>query len=119
MRFLAFVTISSFLNLLIGCNPCSSEILEQTSSPNKQWTAETIMRDCGATTAETITVSIRSLNDKADSRKDIFTVKHGYAISTVWQDSEHLKISCRECIAKDVLYRDSAAGPILVSYELP
>jgi hypothetical protein len=108
-----------FIMMLCGCNPCKEEVWDKVTSPNGKWLAETTMRDCGATTAETLGVSISPVGDKSTAEDIVFVVKHGYSIGLSWIDGTHLKIVCHECAAKEVLQRKDRLNPIIVTYDTP
>mgnify|MGYP002779653509 FL=1 len=68
-----FLTIGFTLFGIAGCNfalfSCENNIIRETSSPDNKWKAVAFSRDCGATTSESVQISIlneqETLNDEA------------------------------------------------------
>ncbi len=111
---------SAVLIFLLGCNPCKEEIWSSVASPDGRWLAVTVMRDCGATTGEILSVNVRPADNKNLSQENnALVIKHGYAISTSWKDATTLKIECSECVAKEIATKQDHVGPIHIQYALP
>jgi hypothetical protein len=80
-----FCCLAALLALL-GCNPCSEEIWGNVDSPNGQWTATTLTRDCGATTPETMSVNVHRKDSRRFSAdQSALVMKHGQAPTIVGQ----------------------------------
>ena len=108
------------LSCPLGCNPCGKEIWSNVPSPDSKWVAVTIMRDCGATTSEVVSVNVHPIGEKKlSAENNALVVKHGYAISTIWQNSTTLSIECRECVPKEIIMKRDKVGSILLVYSLP
>jgi hypothetical protein len=104
----------------LGCNPCREEILNSSTSPDGKWTAVTVMRDCGATTAEIVSINVRPADaQKLDAENNAFVIKHEYATDVTWTSGNILTLRCRQCTAQDVLKKLDKVGPVKVIYDLP
>lgn len=105
--------------LLAGCNLCSDESLEKVISPDGHLIAETRLRDCGATTAESLLVSIRKNRNFLNDEAFVFTAKYDHSVEVTWLNNAHLKIECRDCYSKDVYRKDRKANLVTIDYDLP
>jgi hypothetical protein len=100
----------------LGCNPCDEEIWQQLPSPDGKWTATTVMRNCGATTSEVVSVNLHPSNSKRlDAGNYVLVVKHG-SPGVGWKDNGTLEIDCPDC---DVISSVNKLGSIQVSQNLP
>jgi hypothetical protein len=107
------------LPLLLGCNPCKEEVWNSIPSPDHQRVAVTVMRDCGATTGEVLSVNVRPAgSNKRSAENNALVVKHGYAISVSWKDATTLAIECHECVAKEITAKRDNVGPVRILYDL-
>ena len=108
------------LVFMLGCNPCTEEIWGTTASPNRSWVASTVVRDCGATTGEVLSVNIhRSEETHFVESNNAFVVKHGYAVHTSWRDNATLDVECTDCKASEVITKRDSVGGIQIVYSLP
>jgi hypothetical protein len=105
------------LALLAGCDLCKEEVWDNVDSPDGKWTATTIMRDCGATTTEVVSVNVhRKGSKKLDADHNALVMKHGEAPEVSWTGNDTLMLYCRSCDSKDEIARKSQIGPIHVEY---
>jgi hypothetical protein len=105
---------------VVGCNPCKEEIVSSSNSPDGKWTAVIVMRDCGATSAEVVSVNVHPAGDRdLHSENNAFVVKHEYATDVTWASSGSLTLRCRECRAADVIKKLDKVGPVQLVYDLP
>jgi hypothetical protein len=101
---------------ILGCNLCKEEIWQQLPSPDGKWTATVVMRNCGATTSEVVSVNLHSSNSKRlDAGNYVLVVKHGNP-GVGWKANGTLKIDCPDC---DVISSVNKLGSIQVSQNLP
>jgi hypothetical protein len=108
------------LMFLLGCNPCKEEIWSNVPSPDGRWTAVTVIRDCGATTGEVLSVNIRPAGEKKlSAENNALVIKHGYALDAIWKDATTITIECRECVPKEIAAKHDSVGPVHVLYSLP
>lgn len=118
-KFIAFGMLA-VLTFLLGCNPCKEEVWSSIPSPDRQRVAVTVMRDCGATTGEVLSVNIRPAgSSKLSAENNALVVKHSYAISASWKDASTLAIECHECVAKEITAKRDNVGPVHIIYDLP
>lgn len=105
---------------VVGCNPCKQESLGSATSPDGKWTAVTVIRDCGATTAEVVSVNVHPAADHdLHSENNAFVVKHEYATDVTWTSNSSLTLRCRQCTAADVIKKLDRVGPVQMVYDLP
>lgn len=103
----------------LGCNPCKEEIWSSVPSPDGRWTAVTVIRDCGATIGEVLSVNIRPAGEKKlSSENNTVVLKHGYAVNTTWKNATTISIECRECVSKEVAAKHGSVGSVHVVYSL-
>lgn len=94
--------------------------MNSSTSPDGKWTAVTVIRDCGATTAEVVSINVRPADSqKLDAENNAFVIKHEYATDVAWTSGNILTLRCRQCTAKDVLKKLDKVGPVKVIYDLP
>jgi hypothetical protein len=107
------------LGLLTGCDLCKEEIWGTATSPDGKWTATTIMRDCGATTSETISVNVHRTGSKGfEADHNALVMKHGQAPGIVWSGNDHLLLDCSGCDSKDEIARATQIGPIHIEHRM-
>jgi hypothetical protein len=107
--------------LLTGCSLCGDEFLEKIPSPDGHFIVESRLRDCGATTAEALNVSVRKNRDFLNQETFVFAAKHDHPlnIDIRWRDNATLEIDCGDCEAKEVYRKDTRAGAVKIDYDLP
>lgn len=119
MRTILKVVLATGMTLvlgLIGCNSCKDNVLNNVTSPDGQWTATIIARDCGATTTEYVGVSVHHSRDaNIDPKAYVFVVKRLQPIEVFWQGINKLEINCR-CPNADVKKKLSSLGSIDILY---
>jgi hypothetical protein len=107
------------LGLLTGCDLCKEEIWGTTTSPDGKWAATTIMRDCGATTSETVSVNVHRTGSKGfEADHNALVMKHRQAPGMVWAGNKHLLLDCSGCDSKDEIARATQIGPIHIEHRM-
>ncbi len=105
---------------VVGCSPCKEEIVSSSNSPDGKWTAVTVVRDCGATNAEVVSVNVHPAGDRElQSENNSFVIKHEYATDVTWTSSNSLTLRCRQCRAADVIKKLDKVGTVQMVYDLP
>jgi len=105
--------------LLAACNPCSDEILSETTSPDGVLTATFFIRNCGATTDFSSIVSIHRKSEGFRNDDGIVFVANGQNQPTLnWTDAKTLSIECRECTRTNIFRQVSALGNVDLVYHL-
>jgi hypothetical protein len=108
------------LGIVTGCNPCKEEIWDSATSPDGKWTATTIMRDCGATTSETVSVNVYKTGSKGfQADHNALVMKHGQAPGLFWSGNDRLLLDCHGCNSKDEIARTAQIGPIHIELRMP
>jgi hypothetical protein len=108
------------LGIATGCNPCKEEIWNSATSPDGKWRATTIMRDCGATTSETVSVNVSQTGTKGfQADHNALVMKHGQAPKLFWGGNDSLLLDCHDCDSKDEVARKAQIGPIHIEVRMP
>jgi hypothetical protein len=101
----------ALLFLMSGCTLCRDEILNQSISPDGKWSAKTVLRDCGATTAETNLVYLQPAGTPAKKLGDVVVVvRHDHGVGLSWSDNKTLVVDCTGCGNDVRVHRESADG---------
>ncbi len=107
--------LSAGLVVLTGCHLCDEKELERTVSPDGKWVAVTIMRDCGATTSEVVSVNIRPITESsARQENNAMIVKHGQFPDVVWLSNSVVSVDCPHCLSTDIIEKKVKVGSITV-----
>ena len=108
------------LGIMTGCNPCKEEIWNTATSPDGKWTATIIMRDCGSTTSETVSVNVYQTGSKGfQADHNALVMKHGQAPRLFWSENDSLLLDCHDCNSKDEIARAAQIGPIHIELRMP
>ena len=101
--------------ILTGCKLCHEEIWGSSTSPDGKWTATIIMRDCGATTDEVVSLNVHRAGDtEYKAENNAIVINHGYAPGPLWQGTDILLVACQGCTRKDVISTAAQVGPIRI-----
>ena len=105
----------------MGCSgPCKEEAWATTKSPDGKYVAETISKDCGATTTEVLRVAVHPSNRKRGGTEDnALVLKHGDAVSLNWLSPTTLQVACHECVAREVMSKADRVGAVRIIFDLP
>jgi hypothetical protein len=110
------LSLLAALWVLLGCNLCKEKVWQQLLSPDGKWTATVVMRDCGATTSELVSVNVHPTNEKRfDAKGTVLVLKHG-SPGIGWKDNATLEIDCPDC---DVYNSVNQLGSIHIDQNLP
>lgn len=116
IRILLWLVLLWFLSSL-GCTLCENEIRDALPSPDGKRTAATVVRDCGATTSESMGVYVRDAGQKSFRPQDVvFAVNRTQRIEVAWQNNNELMIDCRGCRSEEITKKLSILGPIKITY---
>jgi hypothetical protein len=64
------------------------------------------MRDCGATTSETVSVNVSQTGTKGfQADHNALVMKHGQAPKLFWGRNDSLLLDCNDCGSKDEIAR--------------
>jgi Fe-S-cluster-containing hydrogenase component 2 len=101
-----------------GCNLCKDEIVDKSRAPEGNLTAITRMRDCGATTTETMWVSLQDdPARKDDARAHVLVLKHIHRLHVSWKDKDTLVIDCRDCTPNEIRLQVTKLDSTRIEYE--
>ena len=105
--------------LLVSCRSLCGDTPETTAtSPDHQLTANSYVRDCGATTSFSSIVNVQGASSKFDGNEgQILIVKGKRDISLVWTGPKTLSVRCNSCSRKDTYREVVALGNIDITYE--
>ena len=105
------------LGALSGCGLCKDKTLEETASPDGKWTATVLARDCGATTAEYMTVNLHDFEHKhLDPENDVFVTKYVRRLHVSWHGNDTLVLNCENCVAHKIEKKMDKHGPVQIIY---
>jgi hypothetical protein len=108
------------LGAAAGCNLCKEEVWNSVTSPDGRWKATTIMRDCGATTSEVVSVNVSRTGNKAfQADHNALVMNHGIAPRLAWRGNDTLVLDCDRCDSKDEFERRTQIGPIHIEFRMP
>ena len=106
--------------MIQGCKPCKEEIWNQSLSPDGRWKAVVVMRDCGATSPETLSLNVATERSQSfPETNNALVVKHGHAVDAAWTSNSQLEISCNDCVPSEILKQRNQIGAVHVSFRLP
>ena len=117
-RVLGFGALAAFaLGGLSGCGLCKDEILEELPSPDGKWTAAVLTRDCGATTAEYMTVNLHDFeHEHLDPENDVFVTKYVRRLHVTWNGNDRLILDCDNCVAHEIEKKMDKHGTVQIIY---
>jgi len=102
---------------LSGCGLCKDKILEETPSPDGKWTATVLTRDCGATTAEYMTVNLHDFEHKhLDPENDVLVTKYVRRLHVSWHGNDSLILDCENCVAHEIEKKMDKYGTVRIIY---
>jgi hypothetical protein len=116
LRYLFLLTLGT----ATGCSLCKEEIWNSATSPDGKWRATTLMRDCGATTSETVSVNVSQTGTKGfQADHNALVMKNGQAPRLFWANNDRLVLDCRDCDGKDEIARRAQIGPVHIQVTMP
>lgn len=90
------------------------------TSPDGKWIASTIMRDCGATSSEVVSVNVSRSGEKAfGAYHNALVMNHGIAPTLAWRGNDTLTLDCDQCDKEDQFERRIQIGPIHIGLKRP
>jgi len=102
---------------LSGCGLCKDKILEETPSPDGKRAATVLTRDCGATTAEYMTVNLHDFEHKhLDPENDVFVSKYVRRLHVSWNGNDSLILNCDNCVAHEIEKKMDKHGTVRIIY---
>jgi hypothetical protein len=99
--------------LLLGC--CHQETLATIHSPDKSMTATVSIRDCGATTSEYTSVTLKSNHGWSRLKRTVFSTKYENQVNVRWEGNSELIISCRGCKPDEVRAQETTFSSVNIA----
>jgi hypothetical protein len=95
---------------------CHEEITSETKSPDSERVAETVTRDCGATTSWTTSVRVRWTNSRPEPRDMVFAAVGLPEVQVSWLDETTLSVDCRNCTEDQIYQRATKSGKVKILF---
>lgn len=110
MKILTALTLLFVAAMFSGCSfaalACDETIKATQKSPDGQYTAICVARDCGATGSGSTLIFLKRNSLFSWGKKLLFDAKHtDKRITLSWNNNRQLIVHCAGCDARDVLYR--------------
>jgi hypothetical protein len=104
------------LATVTACTVCAEQIVDETTSPDHQWTTRTTVRDCGHLATPTTNVYLQAADSRAQLGEILVLVRHTHALKIAWTSRAQIQIDCPGCGDDVRIARPSAHGiSIIVS----
>lgn len=102
---------------LFGCDPCKQ--VHTVQSPDGKFLAEETKDYCNSASAE-VRISVRPADGTKPTPADdnVFIVSHGHSVDLEWIDVRTLRISCRDCAARDIAFKREQIGAVTIRLEV-
>jgi len=100
--------------LLATVTACTEQIVDETTSPDHQWTTRTTVRDCGNLATPTANVYLQRADSRARLGEIIVLVRHTHVLKIAWTGSTQVHIDCPGCGDDVRIARPSAHGISIV-----
>jgi hypothetical protein len=102
------------LATLTACTVCTEQIVDETTSPDHQWTTRTTVRDCGNLATPTTNVYLQPAESRARLGEIVVLMRHTHALKIAWTGSTQVHIDCPGCGDDVRIARPSAHGISIV-----
>lgn len=120
MNSAAALCCAALLVLISGCTVCTEQIVDETTSPDHQWTTRTTGRDCGEHATPTMNVYLQRADSRHKLGEIIVLVRNAHRLRVTWKSSTAVQVDCEQCGADLRIARPSAHGvTISVSRDAP
>jgi hypothetical protein len=114
VRWLILPLSAVLLGTVTACTVCTEQIVDETTSPDRQWTTRTTVRDCGNLATPTVNVYLQRTDSRARLGEIVVLVRHTHALKIAWTGSTQLHIDCLSCGDDVRIARPSAHGISIV-----
>jgi hypothetical protein len=94
-RLLRVVFCAALLMALTGCIVCHEEIVDQTTSSDRQWTTRTTVRTCGS--IATTNVYLQPADSRARLGEIVLLVRRVHPLRITWSSASRVQIACDGC----------------------
>ncbi len=96
-RTLAAALCTAVVAALSACTVCTEELVDETISPNQQWTTRTTTRDCGRLSTPTTNVYLQRADGHAKLGEIVVLVRHVHALHIIWANDTQIRVECLGC----------------------
>jgi len=105
---------AALLATVTACTVCTEQIVDETTSPDRQWTTRTTVRDCGNLAAPTVNVYLQRTDSRARLGEIVVLVRHTHLLKIAWTGRAQIHIDCPGCGSDVRIARSSAHGISIV-----
>lgn len=122
MKYLYLLGITILACNVTGCSAvvsaiCKDDVQSEVSSPQNDFVASVILRNCGATADFSTIVTIKDRDDAHQfSKEDVFVLRGDNVVSISWIDENTLKVDCKECDSKDIFKNLNSWRQVAIKY---
>ena len=110
VRWLILPLSAVLLAAITACTVCTEQIVDETTSPDRQWTTRTTVRDCGNLATPTVNVYLQRTDSRARLGEIVVLVRHMHALKIAWTGRAQIHIECAGCGSDVRIARPSAHG---------
>jgi hypothetical protein len=96
---------------------CGESALLTTTSPNSEWQASVVERNCGATTDYVTLVTVRGNKTYFGSTAEVFLVSGAVGVELEWTTESNLSIRCKDCKESDVFVKKDKWDDLHIKYD--
>jgi hypothetical protein len=94
-RLLQVLFCAALLLAFSGCIVCQEEIVDQTTSSDRQWTTRTTVRTCG--TMATTNVYLQRADGRARLGEIVLLVRRVHPLRITWSSPSQMQVTCDGC----------------------
>lgn len=103
--------LTTVAGLLIGgCTVCTEQVVDETTSPDHQWTTRTTGRDCGEHAVPTMNVYLQRADSHARLGEIVVLVRNAHPMRVTWKSNTEVQVDCQQCGSDVRIARPSAHG---------
>lgn len=81
---------------------CEDDVRNRTISPNGNYVARELVRNCGATTDYSTLVKVSQSEAYSDDEDVVFVARYDQEIRLIWKNDSILQIACDGCKKADI-----------------
>lgn len=110
MRWLVVPLSAVLLAIMTACTVCTEQIMDETTSPDHQWTTRTTVRDCGNLATPITNVYLQRADSRARLGEIVVLVRHTHLLKVAWTANTQVRIDCPGCGDDVRIARPNAHG---------
>jgi hypothetical protein len=100
--------VCALLTSLGACTVCGEEIVDQSTSPDGQWTTRTTLRGCGSQV--TTNLYLQRADSRARLGEIVLLVRRVHPLRVTWNSPSQVQVACDGCREDVRVLRRSAHG---------